>query len=53
VKITTEEGEEVVAKAITEDGRIWGLKKYAGRKAMIVILKAEDEKKGEEVTGKR
>lgn len=49
VKITTEEGEEVVAKAITKDGRIWGLRKYAGRRAMIVILKDNREKKKEDV----
>jgi len=44
VKIELGEGEEVVEKTVTKDGRVWGLTKYAGRRVMVVVLKAEERK---------
>lgn len=38
MKVEIENATEVVSGRITKDGRIYGLCKFAGRKAKIVVL---------------
>ena len=44
-RIVLEKGDEAVERKVSEDGRVWGLTKYAGKKVTVII---HAEKKAEQ-----
>ena len=40
-KVEIDDVEEMVEKIVTQDGKVGGLKKHAGKKAIIVITKSK------------
>ncbi|MFW6121518.1 MAG: hypothetical protein ACOC80_11550 [Petrotogales bacterium] len=42
-KVEIDNVEEMVEKIVTKDGKVGGLKKYAGKNVVIVITKAKNK----------
>ena len=45
MEVTIPDADIVIEAGVTEDGRIYGLKKYAGRTVKIVVLEERRKKK--------
>lgn len=37
VRIVLEKGDEALKRKVSDDGRVWGLTKYAGKEVTIII----------------
>lgn len=49
VRIVLEKGDEALKRKVSDDGRVWGLTKYAGKEVTIIIPEGD---KGRSQTSK-